>query len=73
VGVRYEGGVAQHVTEHTAGENPSEAPEGKAHQLRRDSRANVATWRTRLTEDEIARVRLATAGVADRFYGADEW
>jgi hypothetical protein len=73
LGVRYEGPVREHLLAGTGGDNPVEAVNGRAHTLRRDSRANITTWRTRLTSDEIARVREATADVSPRFYGADEW
>ena len=73
LGVRYDGAVRAHLLAGTAGGNPVEAVNGRAHTLRRDSRANIATWRTRLTDDEIARVRQATAEVSPRFYGDDEW
>jgi|tagenome__1003787_1003787.scaffolds.fasta_scaffold20817846_2 hypothetical protein len=71
--VPFDGGVAEYLDSHTGGGNPAEAASGKAHELRRDSRANVDNWRARLTPDEVKRVREATAGVAERFYGEDEW
>jgi len=58
---------------HYSDKLPVEAVNGTAHVLQRDSRANIATWRTRLTATEIERVREATAAVSPRFYGEDEW
>ena len=73
LGLRYDGPLEQRLLHDTDTANPVEAVNGTAHTLQRDSRANVATWRTRLTADEIARVREATATISPRFYGEDEW
>jgi sulfotransferase family protein len=73
VGLRYAGGVQGFVTQTTDSSNPAEAADGRAHDLNRDSAANIWNWKQRLTADEIARVRARAAPVADRFYGEDEW
>ena len=73
LGVAYGDRLAAFVDENTAAGNPAEAPAGRAHQLRRNSRDNVSNWRTRLTADEIDRVRRRTAEVADEFYDAADW
>lgn len=54
-------------------ENPAEAEEGRVHQLRRDSRANIWNWAERLSPAEIDQVRRATAEVADAFYTPEDW
>jgi len=41
--------------------------------LRRDSRANVNTWKQRLTGPEIERVRTAVADISGEFYADREW
>ena len=41
--------------------------------LQRDSRANVDTWKTRLTGREIERVRAAVAGISGHFYSDRDW
>jgi Sulfotransferase family len=41
--------------------------------LNRDSRGNIRAWQTRLTPDEIARIRDGTAAVAEGFYGPGDW
>jgi hypothetical protein len=41
--------------------------------LQRDSRANVDTWRTRLTPAEIERVKERVWDVSRRFYSEEEW
>lgn len=47
--------------------NPPEAPLDAPRQVHLDSRANLETWRNRLSPSEAARVRSATADVAARF------
>jgi hypothetical protein len=73
LGLRYDGALERRLLRDTDAANPVEAVNGTAHVLQRDSRANIATWRTRLTAEEIERVRAATAAVSPRFYGEDEW
>jgi hypothetical protein len=53
--------------------NPVEVPVKRAHSVRVDSQANLGSWRRRLSQEEIDRLRDLTAGVADRFYGPEDW
>jgi len=39
----------------------------------RDSKTNTKSWKSRLTEDEIARIRKGTADLADRYYSDADW
>ncbi|MBI5301515.1 MAG: sulfotransferase [Chloroflexi bacterium] len=41
--------------------------------LQRNSRANLAHWKTRLTEREIARVKALVQDVSSHFYTEEEW
>jgi len=65
--------VERYVQRTTRAENPAEAPEGQAHQLQRDSQANVTSWKGRLQPVEIERIRRGTEPVASRFYGEADW
>ena len=73
LGLPYTAGVERYIADTTGTANAAEAPTGVTHELRRDSSANVHTWRNRLDPDEIERVRARTAAVAAAFYGDDEW
>ena len=53
--------------------NPVEAPQGRLHHIRRNSRDNVSVWQRRLSPEEIAQVRDLTGDVADRFYTDSSW
>jgi hypothetical protein len=48
----------------------SETPVGDPHQVRLDSKANLDSWRSRVTRAEVARIEELTAPVAARFYPA---
>jgi hypothetical protein len=61
------------VAQHSSRDNPPEAAAGVAHQLRLDSRANVWSWKGRLSPREVDRVRRGTADVAPAFYTDEDW
>ena len=56
------------VVEYTRSGNPSAAPRGAVHQLRRNSAASVSQWKTILTEREVALVLETTGPVLDFYY-----
>jgi hypothetical protein len=53
--------------------NPTEAPEGALHQLRRNSKENVSLWKKRLTPSEISRIREGTSDISKLYYSDDSW
>lgn len=65
--------IAARIAETTAAENPTEAPAGRAHQLRRNSAANVDAWRSRLDADEVAQLRAVVGPELDAFYDDASW
>jgi hypothetical protein len=73
LGLTYSPDAARFVAETTSASNPAEAGEGVVHALRRDSAASVRTWHTRLTAEEIARVRARTEETAAAFYADADW
>ncbi len=73
LGLEYTPDVDRYIAESTGAANPAEAPTGVIHELRRDSSANVHTWRSRLDAEEVRRVRDRTGAVARAFYSDDEW
>lgn len=73
LGLPYTDAVDAFVRRSTGAGNPAEARTGVAHQLQRDSAANIANWKTRLTAEEVARVRAATEEVAAAFYDERSW
>lgn len=45
----------------------------KAEHLKRDARKNISTWKKRLTENEIERVKIGTEKIAPVFYTEADW
>ena len=59
------------VLDHTGPSNAAEVHDPSNH--RRDSRSALRTWKRRLSDDEVARIRSWTEPVASVFYEDDEW
>ncbi len=65
--------VEKTILDSSSSQNPMELSRQKVHDVRLDSRANMANWKKRLTEDEIKRVREITGEVSQLFYTDAEW
>jgi hypothetical protein len=63
--------VRRKVEELTNVANPVEGSDQAS--VRRDSRAAVDNWRSRLTEDEICRIREGVEPLSSAFYSEQEW
>lgn len=57
----------------SAGANPKETNVESPHETRLDSRANLHSWKWRLTAGEVDRIRALTEETAAHFYGEAEW
>lgn len=51
----------------------SENPNPGLHDTVRDSKANIYSWRQRLTEEEIQRIKHGTREIAPEFYTSADW
>jgi len=49
------------------------ADDQRQHVLQRDSRSNIKSWKERLSEEEVARIREGTQDVAPLFYSDADW
>lgn len=72
-GLDWSAGAESQVEDHTRAGNPSAAPRGVVHQMKRDSAANTTSWKNILTETEAARVRESVREVSDRYYPEESW
>jgi len=61
------------IIRHSDASNPSEAPEGIAHQLKRNSLGNIKNWKNRLSESEIERIRKGVEDISPLFYEDEDW
>jgi hypothetical protein len=57
----------------SSSDNPKETRVDNPYETRIDSRANLESWRGRLSAEEVSRVRRVTAETAAIYYAADEW
>jgi len=73
LGLEYTHKVEETILNSSSSENPVELSGKKVHSVKLDSRANVDSWRKRITEDELKRIRQMTEGVSDLFYSDGEW
>jgi Sulfotransferase family len=71
--IPFDEAIAARIAETTAADNPTDAPAGRAHQLRRNSAANVDAWRSRLDAGEVARLRAVVGPELGAFYDERTW
>jgi hypothetical protein len=65
--------VAEAVAASSSSENPSETSVERPHDIHLDSKANLGSWKQRLSRDEIARVVELTERTAGIFYPDLTW
>jgi hypothetical protein len=65
--------VEKAILNSSSSENPRELSRKKVHGIQLDSRAGVDNWRTRLTGEEIERIRTVTSEVSALYYSNAEW
>ena len=57
----------------SSSDNPTELSRRKTHSVKMDSRASMDNWKTKLTADEIQRIRELTEDSARLFYPDLNW
>jgi len=74
LGLEFTHRIEKKIIQMTSFTNPSEVLNNKqVHQLKRNSRANIKSWKKRLTPEEIQKVRSITEPVARYFYSDEDW
>jgi Sulfotransferase family len=71
VGVPFSAGTERAIAETTGSDNPAEVSDAGV--LARDSRAGIWTWKARLSDQEIDRVRTGTEPLWRAFYADGDW
>ena len=71
--VEFTDSIVTYIESTTHATNPVSAPQGQAHALRRDSRANVAAWAAQLDAADVHRLRDLTEDVASEWYLDADW
>ncbi len=73
LGLDFTSAVERTILNSSNSKNPSEASKKKVHSVKLDSRANIGSWKKRLSPEEITRIRKLTGNVADLYYPDDDW
>ena len=73
LGLSWSAEVERGVARYSGASNPTEPATWRHGSVKRNSRGAAATWRQRLTADEIKRLREGLAGPAAGFYGDRDW
>lgn len=73
LGIPWTKEIEDQVREHNASKNRGEVNVGARGETRRDSRKAMWTWVDRLSAEEVDRVYARTQGLAQLWYGEDDW
>lgn len=73
LGLRWSDEAEAGISDATGADRGLEIKEGVAHQMKRDSRANIKRWKLVLDTDEVSRIRSQTEEIADRYYTEADW
>lgn len=71
LGQTFDEGARRTIAEHSDASNPEMVNDPSA--LKRDSRASIVSWKTRLSKEEIHRVRTAVEPISKEFYADADW
>ncbi len=74
LGIEFTHRIEKKILQMTSFTNPPDViKNGRVHQLKRNSRANIKTWKQRLTPEEIKKIRSLTEPIACYFYSDEDW
>lgn len=73
LGLEFTSRVEKIILNSSSSENPKELSKKKVHGFKLDSRANIDSWKKRMTAEEIERVREITKEISPLYYSEEEW
>jgi Sulfotransferase family len=73
LGMRWDDRVAATIRSYSDGRKAGGTDASDPHRIKLDSRSASASWRARLTDDEIERIRRLTSDVWPAFYSPSDW
>ncbi|MEM9905387.1 MAG: sulfotransferase [Cyanobacteria bacterium P01_D01_bin.44] len=73
LGLAFPPAIQDTVAEYSSPKNPIEAEQGATHTLKRDSRANAKSWKTRLDEEEVLSIYDGVKEISPHFYAESDW
>jgi hypothetical protein len=65
--------VEKEIAERSSEDNPLDGKSGELEKAKRNSKAIVEKWKTRLSAEEIKRIREATEDIAHHWYSDQDW
>jgi hypothetical protein len=65
--------VEKFILNSSSSENPKELSKKKTHSVKLDSAANVQSWKKRMPEEDVKRIREITQGISHLYYSDEEW
>jgi len=65
--------IRRAIAQHSSADEPVEFDPASPRQIKRNSAGLVKKWKEMLSPQEIERIRNETCGVANEFYGEEDW
>lgn len=73
LGLEFTSRVEKFILNSSSSENPKELTRKKVHGFKLDSRANIDSWKKRMTTEETDRIREITQEIVPLYYSDAEW
>jgi hypothetical protein len=73
LGLEFTPRVEKMIIDSSSSENPAEASRKQVHSVKLDSRANIGSWKKRMTAEETDRIRKMTEEISPFYYSDAEW
>lgn len=73
LGLDFSSRVEKFILNSSSSENPKELSKKKTHSVKLDSAANVQSWKKRMPEEDVKRIREITQGISHLYYSDEEW
>jgi hypothetical protein len=73
LGLDFSSRVEQFILNSSSSENPKELSKKKTHSVKLDSAANIKSWKKRMPEEDVKRIREITEDVSRVYYSDEEW
>ena len=65
--------VEEFIRQTTSAKNPADSEDASIFNVRRDSKATIKVWQTRLSQEQIRYIREATEDISHWFYSPADW
>jgi hypothetical protein len=73
LGLEFTPRVEKVILNSSSSDNPAEASRKQVHTVKLDSRANIGSWKKRMTAEEVDRIHKMTEEISPLYYSDAEW